>query len=370
LFSFEKIRQQTTEYHKFTAYDYTLLTTFIYMHCRKCNPKNLGGMMRRAFKLKPSLLAWGFSILVLVQCSTQEEASQELSPLDNVETAYWQPVPIDDITDPELLELTRYGKDLIVRTAYYLGPEGIVSQSTNGLNCQNCHLDAGTRVYGNNYGSVASQYPKFRGRSGQIENLYKRVNDCLERSLNGQGLDTNCREMQAIVSYIQYIGSNVPKGTTASGSGLKEIALLDRPADPERGKLVYELKCLACHQANGSGLKIGDSPLYLYPPMWGENSYNVAAGLYRISTFARFVKYNMPLGATHDAPQLSDEEAWDVAAYVNSQVHPHKDLTDDWPNIALKPMDHPFGPFADPFDEKRHKFGPYQEIIAAKAVKP
>ncbi|MCH8554786.1 MAG: c-type cytochrome, partial [Schleiferiaceae bacterium] len=251
---------------------------------------------------------------------------------------------------------------------YYLGPQGTVKALSNGLNCQNCHLDAGTRIFGNNYGSVASMYPKYRGRSGEVENIYKRVNDCFERSLNGKALDTNSREMQAIAAYIAHIGSNVPKGTKAEGSGLKEIALLDRPADPERGKLVYDLKCVACHQPNGEGYRIGDAPTYLYPPVWGDNSYNDAAGLYRVSTFARYVKYNMPLGATHDAPQLTDEEAWDLAAYVNSQAHPHKETPTDWPDIAKKPMDHPRGPFADTFSEEQHKFGPYQEIIAAKAL--
>jgi thiosulfate dehydrogenase len=307
----------------------------------------------------------------LVHCSSKEDAAVGIAAEEHGETlaeaAYWRPVPISDIQDSAHKALVEYGKDLITRTAYYLGPQGTVRKMSNGLNCQNCHLDAGTRIFGNNYGSVASLYPKYRGRSGEVEDIYKRVNDCFERSLNGKTLDTNSTEMQAIAAYITHIGSNVPKGTKAEGSGLKEIALLDRPADPERGKLVYDLKCVICHQANGEGFRIGDSPTYLYPPVWGDNSYNNAAGLYRVSTFAKYVLYNMPLGATHDAPQLTIEEAWDLAAYVNSQAHPHKETPNDWPDIAKKPMDHPRGPFADTFSEEQHKFGPYQEIIAAKA---
>jgi thiosulfate dehydrogenase len=71
---------------------------------------------------------------------------------------------------------------------------------------------------------------------------------------------------------------------------------------------------------------------------------------------------NMPLGATHNRTQLSAEEAWDVAAYVNAQPRPGKDLSADWPKIAAKPIDHPFGPFADGFDAKQHKFGPFGPI--------
>ena len=108
-------------------------------------------------------------------------------------------------------EKVEYGRELIVHTAKYLGPNGSVMKISNGMNCQNCHLNAGTAVFGNNYGSVASLYPKFRARSGSIENIYKRINDCFERSLNGKALDTSNKEMQSIAAYISFIGSNVKK---------------------------------------------------------------------------------------------------------------------------------------------------------------
>jgi thiosulfate dehydrogenase len=75
------------------------------------------------------------------------------------------------------------------------------------------------------------------------------------------------------------------------------------------------------------------------------------------------VKANMPLGATYKNPQLTDEEAWDVAAFVNSQDRPNKDLSKDWPDISKKTFDHPFGPFADSYTEKQHKYGPFQPIV-------
>jgi thiosulfate dehydrogenase len=264
-------------------------------------------------------------------------------------------------TDRELILL---GRDIIVHTANYFGPKGKVkANATNGMNCQNCHLDAGTKVFGNNYGSVFSTYPKYRARSGSIENIYKRVNDCFERSLNGQPLDTASREMQAIKAYINWLGKDVAKGEKAKGSGFKDIAFLTRAADASNGKIVYQAKCTSCHQQNGQGLMNAEGIAYTYPPLWGQYSYNVGAGLYRMSNFAKYVKYNMPLGADFENPQLSDEEAWDVAAFVNSQPRPNKDLSKDWPNKEEKPFDHPFGPYADKFSEHQHKFGPYQPII-------
>jgi thiosulfate dehydrogenase len=274
----------------------------------------------------------------------------------------WHAPDIKGVGDGSSSELIIYGRDLIASTSKFLGPNGSVKHISNGLNCQNCHLDAGTRPWGNNYGSVASTYPKFRARSGSVENIYKRVNDCFERSLNGQALDTLGKEMQAIKAYIEFLGSNVEKGKKAEGSGFKELAFLDRPADPSSGKVVYELKCQSCHQPDGEGTLMADGSAYTFPPLWGEHSYNDGAGLYRITNFARYVKYNMPLGATHAAPMLTDEEAWDVAAFVNSQKRPHIDARTDWPDISKKPIDHPFGPYDDGFSEAQHKYGPWKPI--------
>jgi thiosulfate dehydrogenase len=283
-------------------------------------------------------------------------------------TNYWIAPDINTITDAKLKEQVSYGKELIAHTSKYLGPKGTVMQISNGMNCQNCHLQAGTAVFGNNYGSVASFYPKFRARSGSVENIYKRVNDCLERSLNGKPLDTTSKEMLAIEAYIKFLGSNVPKGKKAEGSGFKDLAYLDRAADPLKGATVYTAKCQTCHQANGGGTFNADSTEYIYPALWG-NSFNVGAGLNRISNFAKYVKYNMPQGTTYQYPQLTDEEAWDVAAFVVSQKRPHLDTPKDWPDISKKPVDLPFGPYTDNFSELQHKYGPFKPIVEEQKQK-
>lgn len=276
---------------------------------------------------------------------------------------YWQAPDESELTGNADREKIEYGKELIKHTAAYFGPNGkIFKGATNGLNCQNCHLDAGTKVYGNNYAAVASTYPKYRARSGTIENIYKRVNDCFERSLNGKGLDTTSKEMLAMSAYINWVGKNISKNNMPDGVGMKELTLLERAADPSLGKSVYTMKCQSCHQVDGGGTLNGDQSEYTYPPLWGKNSYNRGAGLYRVSTFARFVKNNMPLGASHNSVQLSDEEAWDVAAFVNTQEHPNVNIKKDWPKLIEKPFDHPFGPFVDGFSETQHKYGPYQPI--------
>jgi thiosulfate dehydrogenase len=258
-----------------------------------------------------------------------------------------------------------YGRDLIAHTQDYFGKNGVVRpNSINALNCQNCHLEAGSRVFGNNYFAVESTYPQMRARSGSLETIPKRINDCFERSLNGQALDTTGPEMRAILAYMRWLGTGVPKGAKPKGTGLVEVPFLQRAADPHRGAQVYASKCASCHGPGGQGLPMPESARH-YPPLWGERSYNQAAGLFRLSRFAGYVKANMPLGASYDNPQLTDEEAWDVAAFVNAQPRPpHPFLATDWPDVAKKNFDHPFGPYADTFPEKQHKFGPFAPIIA------
>lgn len=262
--------------------------------------------------------------------------------------------------------LIRYGRKLITQTSRYLGSKGIVRAISNGMNCQNCHLEAGTKPFGNNYGSVASLYPKFRDRSNSLESIEKRINDCLERSLNGKVLDSLSTEMKAIVAYIEWLGKDVAKGEQAKGSGLIDMAYLDREADSVKGHQLYNMHCLSCHGSQGEGIMRFSGVEYLYPPLWGDHSFNTGAGLYRISNFARYIRANMPQGATYDRPQLTEEESWDIAAYVLSMPRPEKKFTQDWPKIETKPIDHPFGPYADNFSERQHKYGPFTPIIETK----
>lgn len=273
----------------------------------------------------------------------------------------------DNTITGEERKMIIYGQDLIANTSRYFGPQGSVNQITNGMNCQNCHLDAGTRPWGNNYGAVASTYPKFRERSGTIESIPKRINDCFERSLNGKAIDTKGYEMRSIIAYIQWLGKDVKKGEKPKGAGITDLAYLNRAASQAKGQIVYIQKCQSCHAANGEGLKQLNDVSYTYPPLWGEYSYNTGAGLFRLSRFAGYVKDNMPFNqAKFDAPVLTDEEAWDVAAFVNSQPRPKANMTQDWPNISAKPIDHPFGPYTDGFSEEQHKFGPFKPIVTKR----
>ena len=277
---------------------------------------------------------------------------------------------VDRETKGKEREMVIYGQDLIAHTSKYFGQKGSINKLTNGMNCQNCHLDAGTRPWGNNYGAVYSKYPQYRSRSNTIQDIYGRINDCFERSLNGKAIDTNSYEMKSIYSYMKWLGKEVPKGIKPYGAGLPSIPLMDREANVTKGKIIYLSICQTCHGDKGQGVLTLTGNEYIYPPLWGEHSYNDGAGLYRLSSFAAYVENNMPYNlATHAQPKLSIEEAWDVAAFVNSQFRPHIDQSKDWPDKSKKAFDVAFGPYIDNFSSRQHKYGPYEQIIKANKIK-
>jgi thiosulfate dehydrogenase len=309
------------------------------------------------------------SVVMLSETIKSFQPANDIALPSSIKDSTWIPPSLftDFKLDGEERDRVIYGEDIIANTSRYFGPHGSLAQITNGMNCQNCHLNAGKKNWGNNYSAVFSTYPKFRERSGAIESIYKRVSDCFERSLNGTTIDSTSKEYQAIYAYIKWLGQGVKKNQKPVGIGIEKLSFMDKAADPANGKEVYTAQCQSCHGTNGEGQFNLNGISYIYPPLWGEHSYNDGAGLFRLSSFAGYVKNNMPFNlASHSNPKLTNEEAWDVAAFVNSQPRPGKDKSKDWPDISKKPFDHPFGPYTDGFSETQHKFGPYKPIVAKK----
>lgn len=168
--------------------------------------------------------------------------------------------------------------------------------------------------------------------------------------------------MRAMVAYSKWIGKGIPLKTSPPGPGIAELPWLNRAADPQKGKIVYESQYQRCHGNNGEGVFYEDSMGYRYPPLRGQKSYNVSAGLYCLSRLASFIKYNMPYDLAQKSPQQTDEEAWDVSAFIVSQPRPEKKFIRDWPKLDNKPADYPFGPYVDHFTEQQHRYGPFTPI--------
>ena len=266
-----------------------------------------------------------------------------------------------------------YGRRLFVDTPGLLGPEAAdaaMRYAGNNLSCQSCHLLAGTQAFALPMVGVYAAFPTYMPRENEVRTIEDRIQGCFERSMNGRTLPPDGREMKAMVSYLQFLSTGLPIGKAADGRGTPAIPLLDRAADDAKGRLVYAATCQVCHQADGQGLrrgKTGDGAGYLYPPLWGPDSFNDGAGMHRLIASANYIRSNMPFGATYRSPVLSVEDAWDVAAFINSQPRPARAHLDrDYPDRSKKPVDAPFPPFADSFPLEQHRLGPFKPMLAAR----
>jgi thiosulfate dehydrogenase len=270
--------------------------------------------------------------------------------------------------------LVRRGRDLITATYAYIGPE-VADRAKrfagNNLSCGNCHLQAGTKKFGIPLFGLFGAFPHYSARSGAQITIEDRLNACMTRSMNGRPLPVDAPEMQALVSYIKFLSTGVPPGQLLPGMGTGKMPELDRAADPVRGETGYANACVACHGPDGAGIRrsLPTTDLgYMMPPLWGNDSFNDGAGMARLITAANFLHFNMPHGVDYLNPQLSPEQAWDIAAYVVSRPRPHKTgLEKDFPDLLEKPVDAPYGPYADGFSEQQHKYGPFAPIRAAIA---
>lgn len=286
--------------------------------------------------------------------------------------ATWQVPDPDALPDDAFGRTVRRGRDLIAQTSSLIGPDAAdpaMRYAGNGLDCQSCHLQAGTQQFGLPLAGIWGVFPQYIGRENEVRTLEERVNGCMERSMNGRALPVDGPEMKAILTYIRYISGPEQVGQSLQGRGSPPLPLMDRAADPERGKRIFAETCAVCHGADGQGQRHDPAQAaetgrrYQFPPLWGADSYNDGAGMARTITAARFVHANMPLGTTFEAPVLSPEDAFDVMAFVNSQPRPHKEgLEADYPDRSKKPADAAYPPFVGPFPPEQHRYGPWQPI--------
>jgi thiosulfate dehydrogenase len=281
----------------------------------------------------------------------------------------WTVPEVGALPDDDHGRLVRRGRDLITATYAHIGPEvpdAANRYAGNNLACSNCHLEAGTKKFALPIFGLFGEYPRYSVRSGAEITIEERVNACMARSMNGRAMSPQAPQMQAIVAYVRFLSTGVPAGQELPGLGAGKMPELTRPADPARGRPIYTSVCSGCHGMDGLGVRRSLPSVdlgYMMPPLWGPDSFNDGAGMARLITAANFIHFNMPHGADYLHPQLTAEDAWDVAAHLVSQPRPHKEgLARDYPDLLQKPVDTPYGPYADGFGEQQHKYGPFAPI--------
>jgi thiosulfate dehydrogenase len=221
-------------------------------------------------------------------------------------------------------DLIRYGEQLIAQTAQHIGKSAVdpaKRYAGNDLACSHCHINGGLKAFGIPLVSTFATFPMMVDE--QVMSLADRINGCMLRSMNGKPLPEDGREMEAMVAYLQYIGRKSPQGVRVAGMGLPPLRKSAQAPDAVRGEVVYVDHCAKCHKSQGQGEPLTAPGIgYEIPPLWGDDSFNSAAGMSRIETAAAFVHVNMPIGANDREPILTEQQAWDVAAFITSKPRP------------------------------------------------
>ncbi len=209
------------------------------------------------------------------------------------------------------------------------------------LNCTSCHLNAGTVADGSPFVGVSAFFPSYGARAGKIITMEDRINGCFLRSMNGKPLPKDSDDMKAMVAYFDWMKGETKAEEKVAGRGVGKIDRSIKP-DSDNGKKIYAKQCAVCHGEKGEGLRNAAGGM-IYPPLWGDESFNIGAGMARTYTAAAFVKRNMPIGFHGKFPLgqggLSDQESVDVAYYFSHQPRPDfPGKVKDWPKDP-KPSD-------------------------------
>jgi thiosulfate dehydrogenase len=218
----------------------------------------------------------------------------------------------EDIPDSPFGDAVRYGMSLFNNTQQLRG-----KYVGNALNCANCHLDSGRRANSAPLWAAYPMYPAYRKKNDHVNTIEERIQGCFTYSMNGSAPPSGSKELTAFVAYNYWLSTGAAIGEALSGRGYPKLAKAAEEPSVSRGEAVFKNNCAICHGANGAGTKVNAK--YAFPPLWGENSFNWGAGMHRVNTAAGFIKANMPLGKPNS---LTDQEAWDVAAFINSHERP------------------------------------------------
>jgi thiosulfate dehydrogenase len=224
----------------------------------------------------------------------------------------FSPPPMSAIPD------SAFGKEVAMGRAIFDDPvknaHGFVG---NTLKCSNCHLGEGTVANAAPMWAAYVAYPQYRAKNGHVNTFAERLQGCFKFSENGKAPPLGDPTLVALESYAYFLAKGAPTGTKMEGAGFPKLSKPPLAPGYSRGQDVYTSQCALCHGFDGNGQAARGEQVF--PAVWGEQSYNWGAGMAQINNAAGFIKANMPLskGGT-----LSDQQAWDVATFIDSQPRP------------------------------------------------
>ncbi len=265
--------------------------------------------------LVTSLVAALYTSVAVAENPIKMDDQSQLSDLAEKTTnvsEYHQPPLEKDLPDNAYGEMVRKGHAIFVDTKNQ-APEYV----GNGMNCVNCHMDQGRLANAAPLWGAYPMYPAYRSKNNKVNTYAERIQGCFQFSMDGTPPAADSEVMTALVTYSYWLATNAPTGVSLPGRAYPSVKEPEGGYSIERGAKVYAENCSYCHGQDGLGQKVAEN--YVFPPLWGKDSFNWGAGMHRINTAADFIKANMPWGK---GGSLTDQEAWDVAAFMNSHERP------------------------------------------------
>jgi thiosulfate dehydrogenase len=189
-------------------------------------------------------------------------------------------------------------------------PKNAPAYVGNKMSCGHCHIESGTVAGGIPLVGVPGVFPMYRDREKEVVTFEERIEQCFQRSEHGHRVPNDNPIMVGLVAYAQWLSKDQATGRPFPGRGLVKLPELN--GDRERGGQIYELQCALCHGADGAGRPNA------IPALWGPTAYDDGAGMNDVAKMAAFVQHNMP---QTDPGSLTPQEAYDVAAFINSKPH-------------------------------------------------
>lgn len=279
-------------------------------------------------KLHIILICFVIVLLAYIVIKSNVLDKQQVSTTLNDSTALWEYPSIKRVNaDTDSGKIILHGHHILMNTPKTVGPHAPgpnLKFAGNNLTCSNCHFRAGTEKSTFNLVGVSSRYPQYVPSYGDTLDLIQRINGCFERSMNGRALPKDGYEMRSIVSYLNYISTDIPKDMQVQYEGIPSIKPFKGTLDTAIGRQMYSEKCMTCHGSKGTGApnNLVEDPagyVYLVPPIAGPDSYNNAAGMHSLEYAATFIYNEMPY---NDKGSLTLEQAYQIANYVNSLPRP------------------------------------------------
>src|SRR5438046_10209291 len=137
-----------------------------------------------------------------------------------------QRVPFRVPSDAELRDSVYRASALRGRAILLATPDSLPRNVGNSLRCASCHIDGGLRRDAMPWVGSYARFPQYRPRSGKVDLIEDRINDFLERSMNGRRLNPAGRDMRDIVSYFAFLSNGMPVGAEMEGQGIPRLANL------------------------------------------------------------------------------------------------------------------------------------------------